>query len=698
MKTALNKSMLVSIAILGWLGASIYLFYNQPMNPPLLLEVFPAFLRSVFSINYKLPDRFCVDMLFELVSLSLCLVVGILFLRLFIRLPKLIEWIVAAFMGVGLSTFILELWAIPFLLNRWTVLLTFALLIVLLLGLKKYWGWASDDVLIKESVKAATNQNKVHNILFWCVWAILAGLTLLNFYHSLLFPVQYWDSLILYIHYGKMTYQQGGFPILACLQVGLGLGANYPHLYPLHQAVTATIFNHWSDIYGQLIAPLAGLGSILVLYHLSFRLFRNRLIAILSTLVFRSIPFVSTYFVYASDYALVMFYTAVFLLFMEMFLSKPSLRTVMPLMAVSAIFPHINYLGWIVWPPMFLAILWRSRDIVAGSNIKWLQLLGAFLFWFGLGLTWYIRNYLVTGNPVYAFFPEIFGGKNINLEVLASCQKEWTAHGMGAAQYGSSLWARVLNSLVFFQSDWRFSPLLTGIMLPAFLLGWKKKQPIFVFAGILFALYFVYQYIISGLYWYHTLAVVPILTIYVGRFLDRVQNDKIISCFGVLLILGALVPGLSISIMGPKVPDPSLRAFTYPGLSTEDFYRFSFPLEAPIWRYINRSLEDNAVILSHDNRYHVYRDDISIIHLDDCGLTPFYGKPYSEVHKELLERGIRYYLYIPDENSHPITRLLGHLDYLDNPDYFELIEKSIIRDQTVQLFKLINPTSKNSTS
>ncbi len=635
-----------------------------------------------------------MDMLYEIVSLSLCAGVGFLFLRLCIRLPKLIEWIVAVFMGVGLSTFILELWAIPFLLNRWTVLLSFAGLIVLLWGLKKVWGWASEEAPVKESVKVESSQNHFQQILFWCAWAMLAGLTILNFYHSLLFPVQYWDSLILYIHYGKMTYLQGGFPILACLQVGLGLGANYPHLYPLHQAVTATIFNHWSDIYGQLLPPLAGLGSILVLYHLSMRLFRNRLSAILATLVFRSIPFVSTYFVYASDYALVMYYTAAFLLFLEIFLNKPSLRTVMPLMAVCAIFPHINYLGWIVWPPMFLAILWRSRGIVADSNIKWLQLLGAFLFWFGLGLTWYVRNYLVTGNPVYAFFPEIFGGKNINLEVLASCQKEWTAHGMGAAQYGPSLLARVINSLVFFQTDWRFSPLLTGIMLPAFLLGWKRKEPVFVFAGILLALYFVYQYIISGLYWYHTLAVVPILSLYVARFLSRIQNEKIINLYGVTLICAVLVPGVSISMMGPKVPNPSMPVFAYPGLSPLEFYRFSFPLEAPVWRYINRSLEENAIILSHDNRYHVYRDDISIIHLDDCGLTPFYGMPYPEFHEELLKRGVGYYLYIPDEDSHPITRLLGHLDYLDNPKFFQLMERSAARGKSIQLFKLVKPDLK----
>jgi len=220
----------------------------------------------------------------------------VLFLRLFRRLPYWVEIPAAGFMGIGLATFVLELWAIFFLLNRVTILLSLAGLIGLLLGLKRRWGWGEAD----PPPSAAPLPDRFQRGVYGCAWGLLAFLTVLSFYHAVLYPVNYWDALILYIHYGKLTWMQGGFPVLVCLQVGLGLGANYPHLYPLHQAVTATLWGSWSDLYGQLLPPLAGLGSLLALYYLAWRLFSNRLAAILAVLAFRSLPYVTTYFVWAS--------------------------------------------------------------------------------------------------------------------------------------------------------------------------------------------------------------------------------------------------------------------------------------------------------------------------------------------------------------------------------------------------------------
>lgn len=654
--------------------------------------MYPAFFRALSFIEIRWPDSFFLNLLRESISLALHGVVGFMFLRLFLRLPRSIEWIAGIFMGIGLATFILELWAIPFLLDRWTVLLSLLALGLLFYAAKRFWGWAEEEVSVLQELPLA----RWDKVLFGCAAAILGLITLLSFYHALLFPVDYWDALILYIHYGKMTYQQGGFPVLVCLQVGLGLGANYPHLYPLHQAATAMLFGQWADLYGQLLPPLAGLGSILIAYCLAVRLFRHRLTAVFSTLAFRSVPFVSTYFVWASDYSLVMLYTLLFLLFLEAFVSNSTIRRLFPLLAVAAIFPHINYLGWIVWPPLLLAILWRYPAIAEKSSRGWICIGGWLVFWFGWGLTWYVRNWLVTGNPVYAFFPQIFGGININLEVLESCNLEWMAHGQGAAQFGDTLWQKVVNSLIFFQTDWRFAPWLTGIMLPGLLLGWKRRQPFFVIAAFLFALYFVYQYIISGLYWYHTIAALPILGLFVGRFLSQAEGDSIRRGFYYLFLVAALVPGVSVAIMGPKMPSAKLPLFSRPGLSPEEFYLFAGRLgkydykDAPAWSFVNKNLENGAVILTHDNRYHVYRDDISIVHLDDCGLTPFYGKSYPDVHRELLRRSIHYYLYISDEDSHPITARLGHKFYLNNPDYYELLYEAEKEENHARLYRLKN--------
>lgn len=680
---------MVSIVILIWLGVCCIHFWMQ--NPPLYAIVFPSFFEAVGNMLFRFPDRFFSSIAFELLSLCVHGVFGILFLCLFVRLPWILEGTAGIFIGIGLATFILEFPAIFFWLNAFSVWTILIVLIVLLTFFHFRYGASPAVFECKGEKNQATDP--IEKWLYYFAFVCLGGMTAFSFYHALFFPVDYWDSLIYYVHYGEMTFQQGGFPVLYCLQVGLGLGANYPHLFPLHQAVTATMFGQWSDLYGQFLCPLAGLGTIIVVYYVSLHLFRNRLIAILSALIFRSIPFVTSYIVWASDYALIMMYTALFLLFTAWLIQEKTWRSAQPLLCVVAIFPHINYLGWIVWPCLALG-LWFARSGLM-TNRKGISLIvSSVLIWFGVGLTWYIRNYIVTGNPVYAFFPTIFGGKNINLDVLRSCENEWFRHGNGVAHWGNTVWERIAVSPAKFLNEvWQFAPLFMGIMIPGLLVGWKRKQPFFIISGVLVLLYLFYQYFISGFYLYHIIAIFPILAIFSGRFLASIQLSRLLYAYGAVLILAGIVPGISYSIMGPKTGDPTLPFFAYPGLKTETYYKFRFPKEAPVWLYINREVEEGAKILSHDNRYHVFREDIQIIHLDDCDLVPLYGNPYPEIHEYLLSRGIRYYLYIPDELTHPITQQLGHRKFLENPIFFERLLTSP-KDDTpslskVQLYRLV---------
>jgi hypothetical protein len=297
---------------------------------------------------------------------------------------------------------------------------------------------------------------------------------------------------------------------------------------------------------------------------------------------------------------------------------------------------------------------------------------------------------------VYAFFPEILGGKNINLDVLRSCEEEWFKHGVGAARLGSTLLEKLLNTPWYLVSDWRFAPVTAGICLPAVLFGWHTHRKFFTLAGLLGFLYIGYQYCISGFYWYHIIALFPILGVFTARFLAGLPGRWLLLTAGVLILAAGVNPGVSYSLMGSKLASTHLPMFAHPGVSPSFFYQYVYPDVSAAWHYINTKVEKNSLLLSHDNRYHVFRDDIQIIHLDDCGLTPLYGKPYRLVHEKLLERGIRYYLYIPDEDTHPITRQLGHRDSVDDPRYFQKVfEKPVSyadgRQSWAVLYRLMEP-------
>jgi hypothetical protein len=67
-----------------------------------------------------------------------------------------------------------------------------------------------------------------------------------------------------------------------------------------------------------------------------------------------------------------------------------------------------------------------------------------------IGSTWYIRNWIVTGNPVYAFFYKILGGKNVNPAVMAAAEKEWQANGYGIGLFGPTVLEHIKHAWGFF--------------------------------------------------------------------------------------------------------------------------------------------------------------------------------------------------------------------------------------------------------
>lgn len=74
--------------------------------------------------------------------------------------------------------------------------------------------------------------------LYVLLFVLITGFVTL---HAIGEPVVYWDSLILYVGYARAIFLEGGFPVKVVGQVGVGLGANYPHLYELLTAQTAAL-------------------------------------------------------------------------------------------------------------------------------------------------------------------------------------------------------------------------------------------------------------------------------------------------------------------------------------------------------------------------------------------------------------------------------------------------------------------------
>lgn len=324
------------------------------------------------------------------------------------------------------------------------------------------------------------------SVIAQVAWALavipIAVLTLLTFYHAVFYPETYWDSLILYLGYGRMTFIEGGFPFKACAQVGIGLGANYPHLYSTHAAAVAAVAGAWSDLPARLFAPVAALAATALIYGAALRIWRNRLVAVVCALAFRALPYQIAYSTYASDYALALLFGAAMLFLAACYIDSPLPGVFVLLAAVPCFAMHLNYLMgvlWIVWAATILAAHWRRPKTAldaAGSGERSLAgedagededsqgapvgdpyysqalrapgvfgLLAKKRFWIvillavALSATWNVRNWWLTGNPVYAFFPNVFGGVRIDPEVLHAAEREWFQNGDGVGRLADSI-------------------------------------------------------------------------------------------------------------------------------------------------------------------------------------------------------------------------------------------------------------------
>lgn len=674
-KNILKSILLVfSIAIISY-----FIFLNR-----VLITIFYKFIDIIISGDYS-PNLNNIDwwyILLTIIGVGIYILIGIPLIKL-VKTNQYLPIITLSFIiGLGIITSILEIIAIFFLLYRIIIILTFLSVgIIGLLILNKIKN-KKEETFIEEDV--ITTSNKWEKIFYWSVLIIIILITFLTFYHALGYPETYWDSLIYYLHYGKMIYQQHGFPIMVCGQVGLGLGANYPHLFPLLEGTISILFGNYSDIFGQFISPFAGLLATILIYYLTKTIFsedkRNaKLIAISSALIFRSVPIGIAYFTYASDYSMVMLFTAGFLYTAYIYLKTRHIGYLWLSGLITAFQTQINYLGWIFFALLILLFIFSKERMKVAVPVASISLL--------LAIPWYIRNWLVTGNPVYAFFPQIFGGKHINPEVLASCYKEWTANGVGVP--GVTVLERVLNTPIFFFYDWRFAPVLLGLTLPGIAVliyhSCEKQQTEERKYNIKFGylvltlllLGFFYHLVISSLYLYQIIFIIPAVAVLSGYYLSSIVGADNFQplpkkawgwikgiLLGLVIIIG-LVPGLAMSIMGHKVANPNLMAFRYPGMNKMQFMELVYGDAVPMWEWINGHLH-NIKLLTHDNRYQMYNDDIQIIHLDDWEIQPLYKvSNIQEKLAKLKQLGIEYYLFIPNERNHPIVKKLGILELID---------------------------------
>jgi len=724
----------------------------------------------------------------SLAWLAVCLLAGHLFMVCWeTYLPRRAHFSIALVVGLTLLGLLTELLAMAHLFSRWPIIAAaLALLIVLAVAAKwrqnrplpgEYQDASErlrtarrDEAVERYGQSLLSPSGRLGTAVYYGALGLVYVITALTFYHGAGYAETYWDSLILYLGYARMIFLEGAYPFKAVAQVGIGLGANYPHLYSTLAATGPALAGRWSEIGGQIAAPLAGAVSCLLAYHIVLRMTRREMTAMLAALLFRAVPLGVIYSIYASDYAFALLFTVAFIYLAILYIETAVPGYLVGMTIVCAGASHINYLMLALWGLWALTIALaharlalkhediqvlrreaeeqgrvivsdtRQREIQEGQiladepltyaenypRVGLRELLRSKWFWnlTAAGLlmasTWHIRNAVLTGNPVYAFFPKVFDGIHINPLVLESATHEWRTNGVGIARVADNLlnipfedltvWDKVRATPWFFYSyfqAWQWEPFLFAWVIPGIALaiigGIRRALPrraaqprraeldsatglpvedaeseagqrrrlalrigdvdrvsllgLVALGGFLF-----YHIAVADFYVYQILPALAVWPIFFCHVFETARQRPWRQIMAVLVFVTAICPGLATALIGFKLTSArdvlSLAALRQPGMKPVEVIRLRYGADADMIEEVNTVCLKSKV-LTHENRHLLFDPTITLVHLDDWEVQQLWGKPPDEAMEGLKQLGVAFYLRVPNEANHRVNEFLG---------------------------------------
>ena len=754
-------SHLGSLLLLVWVaGLTVYFWQREglfnwralsgPNVPPRMLEgrfaTVLAHLGAPFTVWWgNIP---WIEIGIAVAVLCAYMVLGWLLLRPFaLPIPRLAVFCTSLPLGAGAVAYATMLLGLGGWLNRWAVVSVWGLLFLVALAMWEYARrvrrvsrsdpWRLQDEAARYRTLVTPQPTSAGRSFIFLAVELIVIISALVFVHGVAQAETYWDSLILYMGYARMMFLEQGYPVKVVGQVGIGLGANYPHLYPTLTAQTAALAGYWHDIFAQLLPPVASLVATLFVYLTATEMTRNRVIGWAAALLFRAVPYGISYGQFASDYALAIMYTAAFLYFALLYLryGRSASHWLMWLMAAFAV--NINYLMGALWPLAALVAVmahWHipraaaacpapdadsdpaadAETAVAAPHVllppvglydEARPALGRFLlsarlwvpvcFCLLVAAPWYLRNIILTGNPVYAFFYNIFPSRNVNPEVMRSAEVEWLLNGDGLGRVGRTLGEKLANSWLYFitgDQHWKLAPVLFAYVLPGVLLcmaglfahalrslAGRRAAPCdialsgtrrFAFACLcLFFLLWYYAYVVADFYLYQIIVVLPLFGVFAAWLLERVRPRFVLGALLAIVLGIGFAPGVVMGLMGFKLtrgsetlsaaaPQIQLTALRNLFLDPFEFRRMHFNGDMNALRQLNYLPPDTRV-LTHENRHLLLDEKLVIIHLDDWEVQTAYHKPAAERLAVLDAQGVDYYFHVPNEDKHRANSWLG---------------------------------------
>ncbi len=375
-----------AVIIIAELLNSIYLFYFSPST-------------------FKIPNIFHAPIertLFDpgWVGFAFILVNGILLSYVLDRdgRDNTERFLLSVGLGLGVTYTVMILIGMLWEISLLTIIVTqlsifiIGLLVAFYRGLKPNFNFQS-------KLKKKNGYVPKINLLEAAFLIAIAIFVIVATHQTVAYPAIEWDSLAYGVNYAKIIFENGKIPLIAGPSIGLEMSASYPPGVQLLVVYFYVFAGNAGDFYFRILQPIFGLVTILATYKFAMGVTKNRTVSVFAVFALCSMSTFWELFVHETYLMCLtlMLTLAAFFFFKAYNSSNANAKKYEVAGTLFCCFSALtSYIGIFSFG---MLLLYSVNRKLSAKRFTELTIVGPVIF-----LPWYIRNFLLLGNPIYPFF------------------------------------------------------------------------------------------------------------------------------------------------------------------------------------------------------------------------------------------------------------------------------------------------------
>jgi hypothetical protein len=547
------------------------------------------------------------------------------------------------------------------------------------------------------------------NFKFWFPACLAIGITFFFcFYSALLTIIVQWDAIVYHAAMAIIMYNDHAIPVIAGPSIGIEMSANFPPLFSALGAFYYIQIGTVEDFFLRAIPPVMGVLTVLATYKIG-EILAGKKFGLLSALFLAVTPMFFRYSIYATSYSVLTFFLTVSILFLLLAMDKGDVKYWIScgLFYGFALLTSYEALYLSLFLIIALIVYLTQKKNSFKINIK--KILVLLLAALAIGSVWYLRNYIVVGNPIYPNAYTIFGGVKIDPAIeqatFNSIKQSATINFFGGQVSPFDKVMIILTYRTYFPSlslltILGFVLLLTMRNKKFWLITlWPLTLSALLLSGISWTFPHHMDFALPG---FALISAVPIMKaldickkfdadnsknalLKIRNRLPSIRKSNLLRIGIVIILLVAfLFPSLTLVMAGKiaadnlndTMPSDFLWFLEHPNANTWAVLYKLYP-QAAAWQFMNENLGPNEKAATVENNiYYVKNCNNSyFFYLDGWEARPLYNiTDPNQMVQFLRSQNVKYVIEVSWAQSDEIFKMLPLTKYLGSPSpYFPTI-------------------------